>query len=93
MYLIYIGPHEAAEVPHDLVPDGAYIAERNGDAVDFPDDIAEGLLAQGHDSAEDDPQHQPQWKKATSAQIAAAKKKSAAAGDTNDPAQADGADA
>jgi len=90
MHLIYTGPHEAVEVPHDLVPDGAYIAERNGDPVDFPDDIAEGLLAQGHDSTEDNPQHQPQWIKATAKQIAAAQKKAAA---TDEPAAAaDGAD-
>ena len=89
MQLIYIGPHEAVEVPHDLVPEGAYIAERNGDPVDFPDDIAEGLLAQGHDSAEDDPQHQPQWIKATAKQNAAAQKKTAA---PDNAAAADGAD-
>jgi hypothetical protein len=91
MHLIYIGPHEAVEVPHDdLGPDGAYIAVRNGDPVDFPDDIAQGLLEQGQDSADDDPAHQPQWIKATPKQITAAQKKTAA---TDDPAAAaDGAD-
>jgi len=84
MQLIYIGPHEAVDVPTDLY--GDYIAERNGAPVDFPDDIAQGLLEQGQDSTDDDPTHQPQWIKATPKQTAAAQKK------TDDPAAADGAD-
>lgn len=78
MYLIYTGPLEAVEVPNDLVPDGYSIATRNGDPIDFPDEIAEGLLEQGRDSAEDDPQHQPQWIAATDEQISAAAVKAAA---------------
>lgn len=74
MYLIYIGPHEEVEVPHDLAPEGSYFAKRGGPAVDFPDDIAKGLLAQGEDSSPDNPQHQPQWRKANSKEADAAKK-------------------
>jgi hypothetical protein len=83
MYLIYTGPHQAVEVPHDLVAGGLIIAERNGDPIDIPNEIAEGLLEQGHDSSETDPQHQPQWVKATPKQVVAAEKKAASGADSS----------
>lgn len=71
MYLIYQGPHLDVEVPVSAYE--SIFAEQGGPAVDFPDDIAEGLLEQGTDSAEENPQHQPQWVKATAKQISTAK--------------------
>lgn len=64
MLVTYIGPHEAVIVPDDSLPGGELVVEQ-GETVDLPAAIANGLLEQGTDSAEDNPQHQPQWKKAS----------------------------
>ena len=40
---IYIGSHAEVEVP---LPDGRVVTVKNGDAGEFPDDIAKSLDAQ-----------------------------------------------
>ena len=60
MDLTYIGPHAEVEVPLD---GGSSIVVARGASADFPADVAKGLLEQGKDSAEESPQHQPQWEK------------------------------
>lgn len=70
MKLIYDGPHEAVEVPHDLATGGLIVAER-GKVVEIPDEIAEGLLDQGR-SENPDEKHDCPWRKPTPKQSAAA---------------------
>lgn len=87
MYLIYIGPHEAVLVSDDAIVGGEVVAHKGGPAVKFTAEIAQGLLAQGEDSSEDNPQHQPQWRKATAKEAAAADKNAADGDDAADAAK------
>jgi pyruvate/2-oxoglutarate dehydrogenase complex dihydrolipoamide acyltransferase (E2) component len=84
MQVTYIGPLEAVLVPDDSVAGGEIIVE-HGQTVDLPSELAKGLLEQGRDSSENDPQHQPQWKRVSADDIDATDgaKKLAAANDVD----------
>jgi hypothetical protein len=76
-WLVYSGPHQEVEVPHDEVAGGVVFAVR-GKAVEVSDDVAASLLEQGEDQvAEGDDraaQHDRTWRTATTKEVAAAQK-------------------
>jgi hypothetical protein len=97
MKLIYEGPLLEVEVPHDEVAGGLMLATR-GVVVDVSDALAESLLSQGEENAdqipldpetgepERDPQHNRTWRKATAKEIQAADKAAAKAAGEADAA-------
>ena len=97
-WLVYTGPHQEVEVPHDEVTGGYLIATR-GVAVEVPDDVAESLLSQGQENVEQipvdadgnpgrQPQHDCTWRSATTKETNAAQK--AADPEAAAPAAAEG---
>lgn len=79
-WLVYTGPHADVEVPLDE-PIGGYVIADNGKAVQLPEEVAAGLLAQGENS-DPDGQHDRMWRTATAKEVKDAEK--AAAAETDD---------
>lgn len=73
-WLVYTGGLEAVEVPHDEGVSGGYVIAERDKAAQFPKVVADELMKHGEDSAEENPVHQRQWRKATPKEIAAAEK-------------------